>query len=279
MSTNSLVAYMNKDWKVTSSYVHYDGYTTGVGEVLLDNYNTKEKAHELATTLGYASGLSETVEKSHEDRANTDEPIVYENYLDFEDYIRESSYLEYVYVWAESTGKWQVATWEDTKLDTPDEEGFEFLYNLDQNIKEMIQKWSKQDLIKDLEHVRKGEKEFIDKRGKISNHELPEPINLIGLIDSKKGTVRANHYHPIQEQKCLVTKGQFISVYQDLLKKNAPKITHVVNEGQLIVTKPNAAHAMVFPKDTVFLNLVRGEREHDNYGVTHTIKHLSLIHI
>ena len=46
MSTNSLVAYMNKDWKVTSSYVHWDGYTTGVGEMLLENYNTKEKAQE-----------------------------------------------------------------------------------------------------------------------------------------------------------------------------------------------------------------------------------------
>jgi len=152
--------------------------------------------------------------------------------------------------------------------------GFKFLYNLEESIKEMIFKWSKLDITKDLEHVRKGEKEFIDKRGKISNHELPEPINLIGLIDSKKGTVRANHYHPIQEQKCLVTKGQFISVYQDLLNKNSPKITHVVDEGQLIVTKPNTAHAMVFPKDTVFLNLVRGEREHDNYGVTHTIRHV-----
>jgi len=31
---------------------------------------------------------------------------------------------------------------------------------------------------------------------------------------------------------------------------------------------------MVFTKDTTFLNLVRGEREHDNYGVTHTIKHV-----
>ena len=30
---------------------------------------------------------------------------------------------------------------------------------------------------------------------------------------------------------------------------------------------------MVFTKDTVFLNLVRGEREHENYGITHTIKH------
>jgi len=152
--------------------------------------------------------------------------------------------------------------------------GFRFLYNLDENIKEMISKWSKLIITKDLEHIRSGEKEFTDQRGKISNHELPEPVNLIGLIDSKKGTVRANHYHPIQEQKCLVTKGQFISVFQDLLKKNAPKITHVVNEGQLIVTKPNTAHAMVFSKDTVFLNLVRGEREHDNYGVTHTIRHI-----
>ena len=129
MSTNSLVAYMNKDWKVTSSYVHWDGYTTGVGEMLLENYNTKEKAQELATTLGYASSLRESIKSSHDDRANTDEPIVYENYLDFEDYIRESSYLEYVYVWVESEEKWQVATWENTKLDTPSEEGFEFLYN------------------------------------------------------------------------------------------------------------------------------------------------------
>ena len=31
---------------------------------------------------------------------------------------------------------------------------------------------------------------------------------------------------------------------------------------------------MVFTKDTTFLNLVRGEREHKNYGVTHTIKHV-----
>ena len=36
-----------------------------------------------------------------------------------------------------------------------------------------------------------GEKEFIDKRGKISNHELTEPINLIGYIDSKKGTIKS----------------------------------------------------------------------------------------
>jgi len=152
--------------------------------------------------------------------------------------------------------------------------GFEFLYNLDRNIKEMIQKWSKQDLIKDLEHVKKGENLFIDKRGVISNHELTESINLIGMIESKKGTIRANHYHPQQEQKCLFTKGQIIEIFQDIINPNAPKITQVVNAGQLSIIKPNVAHTMVFTKDTTFLNLVRGERDHENYGITHTIRHL-----
>jgi len=152
--------------------------------------------------------------------------------------------------------------------------GFEFLYNLDQNIKEMIYKWSKQKLIKDLEHVRKGENLFVDDRGTISNHELTEPINLIGLIDSKKGTIRANHYHPQQEQKCLFTKGQIIEIYQDIINPNAPKITQVVNAGQMSIIKPNVAHTMVFTKDTTFLNLVRGERDHENYGITHTVRHM-----
>ena len=151
--------------------------------------------------------------------------------------------------------------------------GFKFLYGLDESIKEMIFKWSKQNLIKDLENVQNGTNEFIDERGKISNFELTEPINMVGLIDSKKGTIRANHYHPQQEQKCLFTKGQIIEIYQDILNPGSPKITQVVNEGQISIIKPNVAHTMVFTKDTTFLNLVRGEREHENYGITHTIKH------
>ncbi len=150
--------------------------------------------------------------------------------------------------------------------------GFKFLYSLEENIKEMIQKWSKKSLIKELEYVNEGENLFEDDRGKISNHELTEPINLIGLIESRKGSIRANHYHPQQEQKCLFTKGQIIEIFQDIINPNSPKITQVVNAGQLSVIKPNVAHTMLFTKDTTFLNLVRGERDHENYGITHTIK-------
>jgi len=151
--------------------------------------------------------------------------------------------------------------------------GFKFLHNLENSIEEMTNKWSSKKIIEELEYIKKGEKEFIDERGKITNYELPEAINLVGYIESKKKTVRPNHYHPVQEQKCLLVKGQYISVYKNLLKKKSLTITHIVNEGDLILTKPNVAHAMVFTKDSIFLNLVRGEREHENYGITHTLPH------
>jgi len=149
--------------------------------------------------------------------------------------------------------------------------GFRFLHNLEDSIKQMIDRWSYKENKNKIEEIFKGRNEFIDQRGKISNFELTEPINLIGYIESKTNTVRANHFHPIQEQKCLLVKGQFISVYKDLINEKTKRVTHVVNEGDLIVTKPNVAHTMVFTKDSIFLNLVRGEREHHNYGITHTL--------
>ena len=115
MSTNSLVAYLREDGSVVSSYVHYDGYATGVGEMLLENYNLRVLARDLAEKLGYASSLKETIAASHEDRANTDEAETYESYEDFEEYIRECSHLEYVYVWDTHKDEWLVATWEHTK--------------------------------------------------------------------------------------------------------------------------------------------------------------------
>ena len=115
MSTNSLVAYLNEDGSVVSSYVHYDGYATGVGEMLLEHYNSDKLARDLAWCLGYASSLKETISESHEDRANTDEAETYESYEDFEEYIRECSHLEYVYVWDTHKDEWLVATWEHTK--------------------------------------------------------------------------------------------------------------------------------------------------------------------
>ena len=152
--------------------------------------------------------------------------------------------------------------------------GFKFLGNVKDSIKEMITNWSTRDVNPDLEYIIRGGKEYIDARGKISNYELTEPINLIGYIESKAGSVRANHYHPIQEQKCLLITGKYVSVIKDLADPKALIKTQIIEPGDVAVIKPNVAHTMVFLEDSIFLNLVRGEREHENYGITHTIPYI-----
>lgn len=149
--------------------------------------------------------------------------------------------------------------------------GFEFRDNIESAVSEMLKRWSARKMPAELEYLQRGQNEFKDDRGKISNFELTEPINLIGLIESKAGTVRANHYHPIQEQKCLLISGFYISVIKDLAEPDSPIITRLVGPGDLAVIQPNVAHAMIFLKDSVVLNLIRGDRDHDKYGVTHTI--------
>ena len=149
--------------------------------------------------------------------------------------------------------------------------GFEFRNNIRDDIKDMIDAWSDSPVSRDvLEYKFDGGKEFVDERGRITNYELPEPINWIGWIESKKGTVRANHWHPIQQQKCILISGRYISVFQDLKTPNAPMTTQLMEPGDVVVTEPLVAHTMVFLEDSLFLNLVNGEREHDNYG-KHTL--------
>ena len=149
--------------------------------------------------------------------------------------------------------------------------GFKFLYDLKNSLTEMISNWSLREINDSLEYINKGGNEFVDGRGIIRNYELTEPINLIGFIESKKGTVRANHFHPIQEQKCLLISGKYVSVIKDLVDKDSATETRLIKPGDIAIIKPNVIHTMVFLEDSVFLNLVRGEREHDNYGITHTI--------
>ena len=112
MSTNSVVAYLNEDGSVVSSYVHYDGYETGVGMMLLEHYNTDKCARDLASTLGYASSLSETVAESHADRVHTDEPEMFDSMTEFETYLMDNSHLEFGYLW--TGGKWMVSSWTTT---------------------------------------------------------------------------------------------------------------------------------------------------------------------
>ena len=60
------------------------------------------------------------------------------------------------------------------------------------------------------EYIDKGKDIYLDNRGKIENYNLSEKINLVATISSKPNTLRSNHYHPVQQQKCLLIKGKYI---------------------------------------------------------------------
>ena len=151
--------------------------------------------------------------------------------------------------------------------------GFKFLYKLDKSIEEMIQEWRNQKIINTNEEIKIGENNFVDERGIISNYYFQDNLNMIGYVESISGSIRGNHYHPVQTQKCLLVKGKYISITKDLLDPNSVIETRLVDEGDLSTIPPNVAHTMVFIEDSIFLNLVNGERDHKNYGMTHTMKY------
>ena len=151
--------------------------------------------------------------------------------------------------------------------------GFKFLYKLDNSIKEMIDDWSNYEKVNSNEIIDIGANNYIDDRGIISNYYFKDNLNMIGYVESISNSIRGNHYHPIQTQKCLLISGRYISVTKDLLDENSVIETRLIDEGNLSTIPPYVAHTMIFLEDSIFLNLVNGERDHTNYGTTHTYKY------
>src|SRR3989338_8908026 len=121
------------------------------------------------------------------------------------------------------------------------------------------------------ETVKKIEPAFEDERGAISNI-LEEPITHVAIITSKKGSIRANHYHPDQTQYEYLVSGKYESYSKDLNKKDAEVEKQVIEPGSLVITPPMIAHARRVLEDSVTLNLTTGMRDNKEYE-KHTKKY------
>lgn len=107
------------------------------------------------------------------------------------------------------------------------------------------------------------ERSFDDDRGGIQPL-VDVTMESCVLISSKKGTVRANHYHKTDWHYCYVMSGEIDYYHRPTGSTEKPeKVT--VHQGELFFTPPMVDHAMVFPKDTVFLTLGRNSREQAVY--------------
>ena len=111
---------------------------------------------------------------------------------------------------------------------------------------------------------------FEDNRGVIKDLLTKEPIDAVTHITSKKGTVRANHYHKETYQWTYVLSGKINYYYK---KNNEPKENIVLTKGQLILSEPNEAHTLLAMEDSELIVFTRGPRggkeyESDTYKLT-----------
>ena len=90
-----------------------------------------------------------------------------------------------------------------------------------------------------------------DDRGVIENLTVGDYTSVL-RITSKKGTVRANHYHQQDSHTCYLAKGKIEYVTRSATDKSAPLEKVTITPGQLFYTPPMLAHAMVFLEDSEF---------------------------
>ena len=107
------------------------------------------------------------------------------------------------------------------------------------------------------------EKPFVDDRGAI----LPLVDRMMKsavMIESKKGALRANHYHKTDWHYCYVISGTIEYYHRPTGSTDEPEML-LVKEGQMAFTPPMVDHGMKFPEDTVFLTLSRNPRDQATY--------------
>ena len=114
-----------------------------------------------------------------------------------------------------------------------------------------------------METLRHIDPAVVDARGAITNL-FEGRVEHIALITSKKGSVRANHYHKEDHQYIYLVSGTYESHCCDV-RNPAKKQVLKVRPGDIVYTPPLIAHAQRFIEDSVFLALSTRKREHGKY--------------
>ena len=121
---------------------------------------------------------------------------------------------------------------------------------------EEIKDWPKHPLVN-------LEKPFVDLRGSIQPL-VDSIMKSAVMIQSKAGSLRANHYHKTDWHYCYVISGKIEYYYKELNSNITPELL-IVEKGNMVFTPPLVEHCMKFPEDTLFLTLSRNPRDQETY--------------
>jgi dTDP-4-dehydrorhamnose 3,5-epimerase-like enzyme len=104
---------------------------------------------------------------------------------------------------------------------------------------------------------------FKDARGEIYNL-FEGKLGHVAMITSKKGSIRANHYHKQDHQFMYLISGAYDTYSCDVRNPEKKQVLHV-KAGDICETPPYIAHAQKFTEDSVFLAFSTRQREEGKY--------------
>ena len=111
--------------------------------------------------------------------------------------------------------------------------------------------------------VVKLEKPFVDARGEIQPL-VDMMMESAVIIESKKGSLRTNHFHRTDWHYCYIISGAIDYHHRPTGSTASPEVLSV-RQGEIVFTPPMVDHGMTFPEDTVFLTLSRNPRDQESY--------------
>lgn len=109
--------------------------------------------------------------------------------------------------------------------------------------------------------------EFEDERGFISRLVNDEkiPFTAVLLISSRKGAVRANHYHKKDFHYVYCLSGTFKYSEKNMNNPSFKKESVILKPGDLVLSSPMMAHSMEFLEDSLFLAITTESRDQEKY--------------
>jgi quercetin dioxygenase-like cupin family protein len=117
-------------------------------------------------------------------------------------------------------------------------------------------------------NITKGIKpEFTDARGDIMPilDDGTTNIRSVLIINSKKGSIRANHYHKEDSHYCYMVSGKMEYFEKPIDAPDSEIETAIVEAGDMVYSPPMVVHAMRFLEDTTWIVLATKSRKDGAY--------------
>lgn len=104
---------------------------------------------------------------------------------------------------------------------------------------------------------------FTDERGTIKNLVI-EPMNSFSEITSKRGSIRANHWHQTDWHETYVVKGRVAYFERERTATGIPE-PKFYGPGETFRTPSGVEHAMLFTEDSTILTVSGNPRDHESH--------------